>query len=125
MKHGNTTTTDRSIEEYRKQRTKTQTTAKRLPRFKMGPVICGVLAIYFLVTFANLHYQKFVLDRKLSAAYQEIDNKKKTIAKLEDERIKLKDPQYLKELARTTYDAFEKREVYIKIMKNPGSEARK
>ncbi|MFA6449414.1 MAG: septum formation initiator family protein [bacterium] len=83
-------------------------------------MIVFALLIYVTAYLVNLNYQNSIgLERGIHAVKAEQREKFERIKNLKEEKIKLHNIEYLKEIARKELYLMPPREVYIKIVPNP------
>lgn len=86
-------------------------------------LILVVIAVYVAGYLVSLNYQNSIkLEREIKAQLSEQNRKLAHIKSLKEEKIKLHDIDYLKEIARKELYLMPSKEVYIKILPNPARE---
>jgi cell division protein FtsB len=83
-------------------------------------LLVALISIYVVGCLLSLNYQNYIsLERDIRIQKAEQGHKLSHISRLKEEKIKLHDIEYLKELARKELYLMPPREVYIKILPNP------
>ncbi|HOO56280.1 MAG TPA: septum formation initiator family protein [bacterium] len=113
-------------ERYKKQIATSARRRKKLkvknlqPHRKIYMSLFIVIMLYVALYFGNLHYQNYIfMERQLSQVLSERQYKHDEIKRLNEEKTRLNDPDYLKDYARENLYLMDPKEVHIKITPNP------
>lgn len=112
------------LKEQQKRRKKLRA-RKEWPRRKLKLVIIVSFLLFFTIALGNQHYKDISMSRKVRNAMAEQNLKQIRKKQLEDEKLKLHDPEYLKKLARKDLYMMDDNEIHIQITKEEDSEVNK
>lgn len=104
------------LKEQQKKRKKLRA-RKEWPRKKLRLIFYIVILVFVTLFLGNLHYRDFSESRKIRNAMAEQNLQQIRKKRLEDEKLKLHDPEYLKKLARKDLYMMDDNEVHIQINK--------
>jgi cell division protein FtsB len=109
---------NREIKNSALKRKKIRSLDSKPYRIAYSLIFFGIV-IYVTAFLTNLNYQNsYKLNREIRAVKIEQKSKMERIRSLKEERIKLHNIEYLKEIARKELYLMPPREVYIKIVPN-------
>jgi len=114
------------INRNRKKRKKIRA-RKQWPRRNITTAIAAAVFVYIAVCFGSLMYKHVSMNNRLQHARKQHEEMIETKKRLENEKIKLQDPEYVEKMARKDLHYMKDNEVYIKITpdlaREPGADS--
>lgn len=104
------------LKEQQKRRKKLRA-RKEWPRKKFKLVVVVCVLLFFTIALGNQHYKDISMSRKVRNAMAAQNLKEIRKKELEEEKLKLHDPEYLKKLARKDLYMMDDNEIHIQITK--------
>ena len=88
---------------------------KQWPRKNITAIAVVAVAVYAAVCFGSLFYKHVSMNNRLERASIERESMLERKQYLENEKVKLQDPEYVEKVARKELHYMKDNEVYIKI----------